>query len=311
MSFANTEVLPKLGAWYRPLLGWDAYNKKSVDEAAKASETALKVVEEHLINHTYLVGERITLADLFAAGIIARGFEFFFGKEWRSEHPAITRWYTTVYNQEIYSNVAAPFSLLDAPKLTNVAPKKEEKPKAAKPAAAAAPAAEAPAPAPKPKHPCELLPPTEYKSLDDLKRHYSNETEEKTMEYLWSTIPWADYSIWKMEFKYNDELTLTFMSNNLIGGLFTRLEASRKFLFGCGSVYGVNNDSIIEGAFILRGQDFKPVFDVAPDYESYSFTKLDPENPEDREYVYSIWKGDKPLNRNGKDYEYADGKVFK
>ena len=48
-----------------------------------------------------------------------------------------------------------------------------------------------------------------------------------------------------MDFKYNDELTMPFMSNNQIGGFFARLEGSRKYVFGAGAVFGVNNDSVI------------------------------------------------------------------
>jgi elongation factor 1-gamma len=76
MSFANSEVLPKLGSWFRPLIGRDQYNKKNVEESQKATLKALSVMEKHLTIHTYLVGERITLADLFAAGVVARGYQF-------------------------------------------------------------------------------------------------------------------------------------------------------------------------------------------------------------------------------------------
>ncbi|KAI0472060.1 eEF1-gamma domain-containing protein [Xylariaceae sp. FL0804] len=311
MSFFNTEVLPKIGGWFRPLVGMDPYNKKSVDESEKATEKVLSIVEEHLLHNTYLVGERVTLADLFGISLVSRGFQFFFDKKWRSAHPNIARWYETVYNQPIYSNISKPLELLDTPKLTNTPPKKAEQPKAAPKAAPkpAAPAAED-APAPKPKHPCASLPETSF-PLDEWKRFYSNHEEDESMKYFWETVPFSDYSIWKCKYKYNEELTLTFMSNNLIGGFNTRLEASRKYLFGCASVYGENNDSAIEGAFVIRGQDQFPVFEVAPDYESYEFTKLDPNNAEDRAFVESMWKWDKPITHNGKEYKHASGKVFK
>ncbi|KAI1468519.1 eEF1-gamma domain-containing protein [Daldinia caldariorum] len=312
-SYFNTEVLPKLAAWYRPLLGVDPYNKKAVEDAAKNSEKVISVVEQHLLHNTYLVGERITLADLFAAGIISRGFQYFFDKQWRSEHPNVTRWYETVYNQPIYADVSKPLELLETPKLTNVPPKKAEQPKQAKAApkpAAPKPAEEEAAPAPKPKHPLEALGPSAF-ALDDLKRYYSNHDEAESMKWFWENVPFTDYSIWKVKYKYNDELTLTFMSNNLIGGFNTRLEASRKYLFGCASVYGENNDSVIEGAFVIRGQDYLPVFDVAPDYESYEFTKLDPTNADDKAFVESMWTWDKPVVHNDKEYKHSAGKVFK
>lgn len=68
------------------------------------------------------------------------------------------------------------------------------------------------------------------------------------------------------------------MSSNQITGFFNRLEASRKYLFGSVGVLGTTGDSVISGALILRGQDATPVVNVAPDWESYSYTKLDVKN---------------------------------
>jgi Elongation factor 1 gamma, conserved domain len=74
-----------------------------------------------------------------------------------------------------------------------------------------------------------------------------------------------------------------------IGGFFARLEASRKYIFGAASVYGASNDSVIQGAFMVRGQEALPAFDVAPDYESYEFTKLDPSKKEDKVGPARFW----------------------
>jgi elongation factor 1-gamma len=97
----------------------------------------------------------------------------------------------------------------------------------------------------------------------------------------------------------------------LLGGFFNRLEASRKYLFGAASVYGQTNHSIIRGAFLVRGDEALPAFDVAPDYESYEFTKLDPTKSEDKAFVEDQWSWDKSIEVKGKTYEWADGKVFK
>ncbi|KAH6655058.1 hypothetical protein BKA67DRAFT_224544 [Truncatella angustata] len=256
-----------------------------------------EVVENHLLNNTFLVGERITLADLFAVGIISRGFQFFFGKEWRAQNPNVSRWYETVYNQKIYSDVAHPFELLDKPALENKAPKKEEEDDIPQ--------------EPKAKHPIELLPRATY-PIDEWKRFYSNNDEPVAMKYLWEkVIPTGEYTLWSVKYKYNDELTKVFMSSNLIGGFFTRLEGSRKYIFGAASVYGQDNDSVIEGAFLIRGDNYEHAFDVAPDWESYEFKKLDPENPEDKAYVESMFSWDKPVVVDGKTYEHTQGKVFK
>ena len=231
MSFCNEEVLPPIIDWFSPLIGLEPYNKKNVEDSKKRSLKALKVLDEHLLVHTFLVGERITLADLFSVGLLGRGFQYFFDKQWREEHPNVTRWYETVYNQPIYSAVVDKLAFIDQA-IPNQPPKveKQEKPKKQEKAKEAPkPKAkevddeeeEEDKPAPKPKHPLEALPkPT--LALDELKRTYSNEeTREVALPWFWKNFNAEEYSLWKCDYKYNDELTQTFMTANLIGMLFS------------------------------------------------------------------------------------------
>ncbi|KAJ9409846.1 hypothetical protein DTO045G8_2322 [Paecilomyces variotii] len=312
LSYANSELLPRFGAWYRPLIGKDPYNKKNVEEASKVALKNISVLEAHLTQNTYLVGERITLADIYTAGLLTRAFALVLDKEWRSQNVAVTRWYETVINQPFFKAVVEN-PVFAEKTVTYTPPKKEEKPKkeAAPAAAAAAPAEEEDKPAPKPKHPLEALgKPTLI--LDDWKRTYSNEdTRPVALPWFWEHYKPDEYSLWRVDYKYNNELKLTFMSNNLIGGFHARLEASRKYLFGAQSVYGTNYDNIIRGVFLVRGQEFKPAFDVAPDWESYEFTKLDHTDEEDRKYIADMWAWDVPVVVDGKEYQWADGHVFK
>ncbi|KAK9352766.1 EF1Bgamma1 [Lipomyces doorenjongii] len=304
MSFTNMDTFMRLGAWWRPLVGRDAYNKKSVDKAIEDTEHYLSIYEKHLTEHTWLVGERFTLADLFVAGLLSRGFEYVFGTAWRAAHPAIARWFTTAINQSIW---------LDAPK-KEAAPKKEQPKKEAPKKKEADEEEEEEKTASKPKHrkhPLEALGPTRL-PLDAWKRQYSNEdTRPVALPWFWENYDPEEYSLWKVKYKYDDELTLTFMSANLIGGFFNRLSASTKYLFGCLVVYGENNANGVVGAFLVRGQEYAPAFDVAPDWESYEFSKLDATKPEDKEFVEDMWAWDKPVVVDGVAKEIADGKVFK
>jgi hypothetical protein len=86
----------------------------------------------------------------------------------------------------------------------------------------------------------------------------------------------------------------TLTHSNHLGGFFARLEASRKYIFGAASVYGAANDSVIQGAFMVRGNEALPAFDVAPDYESYEFTKLDPSKKEDKVGASRSWLNSSP-----------------
>lgn len=312
MSFANAELLPAFGRWYRPLLGLDPYNKKAVEEASKASLAVLDILEKHLTANTYLVGERITLADIFAAGIISRPMSLVLDKQLRQKYVAVTRWFITVANQPYYKEAVGEPKLIDEA-IKYTPPKKEEKPKKqeAKPAKEEADDEEEEKPAPKPKHPLEALgKPTLV--LDEWKRQYSNnDTRSVAMPWFWEHFKPDEYSLWLIDYKYNNELKLTFMANNLIGGFFARLDASRKYIFGAASVYGENYNCLIRGVLMLRGQDHLAAVDVAPDWESYEFKKLDHTNPEDRKLVEDLWAWDVPVVRDGKEYPHVDGHVFK
>ena len=70
------ELLPKIAGWHRPLIGRDPYNKKNVEDSQKATLKGIAVMEQHLLVHTFLVGERITLADIFAVATVSRGFQY-------------------------------------------------------------------------------------------------------------------------------------------------------------------------------------------------------------------------------------------
>lgn len=100
--------------------------------------------------------------------------------------------------------------------------KKQEPKKEAAPKAAAKPADDdddeyEDKPVPKPKHPLEALgKPT--LALDDWKKKYSNEdTRSVALPWFWETVKPEEYSLWRVDYKYNDELTQVFMSCNLIG----------------------------------------------------------------------------------------------
>jgi hypothetical protein len=227
MSFANQEILPRIGDWWPAVTGKAPYNKKLVDEAQKAVLAAVSTLEDYLLANTYLVGERITLADIFVASLLYRGFQYFFDKTWRSEHPNTTRWYETIRNQDIYKS-APKVDLIDeavkyTPPKKEAAPKKEakkaDKPKAEKPKAAAAAnddEDDEPREAPKAKHPLELLPRATF-VLDEWKRQYSNNETDVSLKWFWENANFEEYSLWRVDYKYNDELTQVFMSANLVG----------------------------------------------------------------------------------------------
>merc|ERR1712073_176806 len=64
--------------------------------------------------------------------------------------------------------------------------------------------------------------------LEEWKRFYSNNDEPESVAWFWEHFDHENYSIWRCDYKYNDELTMVFMSCNLIGGMFQRLDKLNK-----------------------------------------------------------------------------------
>ena len=91
--------------------------------------------------------------------------------------------------------------------------------------------------------------------MDDFKRFYSNNSEDKSVPYFWEKFDPEHYSIWYGEYKFADELTMVFMSCNLISGMFQRLDRMRKNAFGSMILFGEDNKSTISGIWVWRGQE--------------------------------------------------------
>jgi elongation factor 1-gamma len=177
--------------------------------------------------------------------------------------------------------------------------------------------------APKEKNPLDLLPKSTF-NLEDWKRAYSNKDTRGaggSLEWFYQkfvpllvfclelivtphSFDKEGFSIWRVDFKYNEELTQTFMSSNQIGGFFNRLEASRKYLFGSVGVLGTSNDSIITGALVARGPEIKPVVEVAPDWESYTYERVNLDNAEQKAFFEAALAWDLEVG----DKKWVDGK---
>ncbi|KAF9187360.1 Elongation factor 1-gamma [Haplosporangium sp. Z 767] len=317
VQFIDLSIYHSINQWVYPLIapGHAPYNKAVETQSIEKVKTQFKILERRLVKKTYLVGERITLADISGATAVYLGFKYVFDAAFRKEFPAITRWFTTIVNQPNFKAVTGTFKLCETAvkftppkKETKEKKPKEEKPKAEKKPKVEEEQEEAAQEAPKPKSKLESLPPAKM-PLDEWKRQYSNNETPKAMEWLWKNIDLTtDYSIWKVDYKYNDELTMLYMSNNLAGGLMNRLERARKYAFGCLVVAGEDNNNIITGYFIIRGNADEMIEEVtdAADYDSYNWVKVnvDDETKKKIDQVFA-WEG----TIDGKPIK--DGKVFK
>merc|ERR1719318_400177 len=64
VNFADQEILPASCSWVFPTMGIMQFNKQNTERAKEDVKIALNLLNTHLETRTYLVGERITLADI-------------------------------------------------------------------------------------------------------------------------------------------------------------------------------------------------------------------------------------------------------
>merc|ERR1712180_151547 len=144
-------------------MGIMAFNKNATERAKEEVKKAMEVLDKHLLTRTYLVGERITLADVCVAYAMKMLFENVLDAAFRKPFGNTVRWYTTIMNQPQVVGVSGQPKLcekmaqFDAKKFAEMSgkgdnkkqkeakkqeqPKKQEAKKEASPAAADEPMA--------------------------------------------------------------------------------------------------------------------------------------------------------------------------
>merc|ERR1712062_708188 len=261
MAMADNEILPAACTWVFPTMGIMQFNKNATERAKEDVKTALTTLNDHLLTRTFLVGERLTLADIAVATTMLSLYKQVLDPAFRKPFVNVTRWFTTVVNQ----------------------PKKAD--------------------------PFEKMPKGTF-DLEEWKRFYSNNDEPESVAWFWEHFDHENYSIWRGDYKYNDELTMVFMSCNLIGGMFQRLDKLNKNAFASMCLFGQNNDSTISGIWVFRGHDLAFELDDnwQVDYSSYSWKKLDSKSEDCKKLVDQYWKWE---GTDEKGRPFNQGKIFK
>jgi len=207
--------------------------------------------------------------------------ELWFGADLTEWTPA-----NQFFNYEPSKAVKAKAEKKEAPKKEAKKEKKEEKEKTNTEKQIAEAMEEEPAPK-KEKDPFAGFPKSEF-VFDEFKRVYSNEDiKTKAIPYFWDHFDADNYSIWLCEYKFPEDLGMTFQSENLITGMFQRLDKLNKNAFASVGLFGKSRNSQIQGIWIWRGTElvFKLSDNWQVDYESYDWTRLDASSPETRALV--------------------------
>merc|ERR1712156_1154317 len=329
MCMADNEILPASCTWVFPTMGIMQFNKNQTERSKEDIKAALKLLNDQLLTKTFLVGERISLADIAVACVMISLYKQVLDPSFRKPFGNVTRWFNTVVNQPNFKAVSGSVELctkmaeFDAKKFAEFsgkgdnkkekkekAPKQEaKKPEKKKEEKKKEEPEEPAAPVEKKPDPFEKMPKGTF-DMEEWKRFYSNNDEPESVAWFWEHFDHENYSIWRGDYKYNDELTMVFMSCNLIGGMFQRLEKLKKNAFASCCLFGKDNDSSISGIWVFRGHDLAFELDDnwQVDYSSYSWKKLDSKSEDCKKLVDQYWKWE---GTDEKGRPFNQGKIFK
>merc|ERR1719394_1513062 len=133
MCMADNEILPAACTWVFPTMGIMQYNKTATERAKEDIKAALKTLNDHLLTRTFLVGERLSLADIAVACTMLSLYTQVLDPEFRKPFVNVTRWFSTVVNQPNAKAVVGQVNLctkmaeFDAKKFAEFSGKGEKK----------------------------------------------------------------------------------------------------------------------------------------------------------------------------------------
>jgi elongation factor 1-gamma len=331
VDFCSHDLELPVSMWIYPVLGYIPYNAATTGKAKGDVARALQVLENHLADKTYLVGHKITLADITVVSTLVYPFKFVADAEFRAPFPNVMRWFDTCVNQPNFQAVIGKVVLCSKELTTGGEPivtaqaskkdkKKEQKEKASKKEQKEkAPKKEKAKQEPKkkeekkvekeeqpeeekkvkkPDHPFKIMDKEKPSTfvMDTWKKTYSNcETYEAAMKEFWETFDPEGWSIFRGDYMYNDDNSVLFMTSNLIAGFIQRTEEIRKWLFGTMTIRGTAGKGTmkITAYYLIRGDSMKPLIDCNDDAEFYNWTKMEmPASEADKKLLFDYWTGD-------------------
>jgi len=322
VDFASNELELPATVWFYPALGYMPFQKAAYDKAKNDLAAGLTTLNNVLLTKTYLVGDKVTLADIAVASALLYPMKLVCDKAFLKPFGNVVRWFTTCVNQPEFKKVVGTVAmckkeLTAAGQAAPAAPKKDggKKKKGGDKKADKEEAAPAPVVAKKVDHPYKIMDKTSPSkfSMDAWKKTYSNAaTYDEAMAKFWETFDMDGWSLWYQNYNFNDENKRVFMTSNAVGGFQQRTDEIRKWAFGVMDVLGTEDTSLeIKGIWLLRGDTVDHLKNANDDGNWYTWTKLAGPSlaPTDevKDQVQKFWCEENELE--GKPIQ--DSKVFK
>ncbi|NWI41125.1 EF1G factor, partial [Picathartes gymnocephalus] len=111
VNFADSDVVPPASTWVFPTLGILHYNKQATEVAKDEVRRVLGVLDGHLRTRTFLVGERVSLADISLVCALLWLYKQVLDPAFRGPFGNVNRWFLTCLNQPQFKAVLGEVQL--------------------------------------------------------------------------------------------------------------------------------------------------------------------------------------------------------
>ena len=316
IEFASCEINNCQKTIIYPIFGWSEFSKDQSENKNIKLKEFLKILEKELENKNYLIGNRLTLADI----ILFRYFRFFmmfqFTEGMRNKLlPNVTKWFENIMktNEAIkaYGNTILckiplkPFMQKINKKIIIKVQKEKNTEKIEK----------------ENKNNEELMKKVSENNtseqllpqnftLEEFKKCFlDNKNKEEVLKQFWKIYNSKEYSIWWLDQQNLPDKGKILKTTSNVKNLFLRkLENLKKNCFAVHGVYGSEGNYKIRGVWMWKGKDIPKEIENSEYYDYMTIRELDNNHKEDIELVNDYWtklsKTDKVQGRYAVDCDY-------
>lgn len=115
LSYADNHILPAVLGWIVPCLSKNVPNnvKTNIKTSKEDVLSSLKKLNNILLTKTYLVGERISLADIAVFTALMPLYEHVLDPASRKQYTNLNRWFFTILNQSEVASMIKNFKICE------------------------------------------------------------------------------------------------------------------------------------------------------------------------------------------------------
>ena len=307
IEFASCEINNCQKTIIYPIFGWSEFSKEQSEKANTKLKEYLTKLEKELDNKYYLIGDRLTLADI----ILFRYIRFFMIFQFpegirKNKLPNITKWFENIMTKnetvKAYGNTILckiplkPFMQTINRKKENYQNNIENEDKNKNNEDTKKNTIE--------QSPLQKL------TLEEFKKSFlDNQNKEGVMEQFWRIYNPEEYSIWWLDQQILPDKGKNLESTSNAKNLFLEtLNNFRQNCFAVHGVYGREGNYKIRGVWIWKGKDISKEIENNEFYDNMTIRQLDHNHKEDVELVNDYWtklsKTDKVQGRYAVDCNY-------